>query len=237
MKQKSRILALIPARSGSQGLRHKNLQKIGGKPLLEHAIELALKSRRKHEAWTVCVSTDSPHYARIGRKAGAETPFLRPAHLATTRSPLWKTIRHALEYYEKEKQNHDLVLLLSPTTPLTQVKDVRLALDLHAKTNRAVASVVSLPGGESWLFRSNNNRLSSLGGTSVGRRQAQKPIYRINGAIYVATPIWLRKNRYFIADGQTEAYVMPPSRSLDIECAEDLSIAKLFWGTKKEICR
>ena len=237
MKQMRRVLALIPARSGSQGIRHKNLQKIAGQTLLEHAVELALKSRRKNESWTVCVSTDSSHYARIGRKAGAETPFLRPAHLATTRSPLWKTIRHALEYYEKEKQNHDLVLLLSPTTPLTQVKDVRRALDLHTDTDRAVASVVSLPGGDNWLFQSNNNRLKSLRRAPVGRRQAQKPLYRINGAIYVATPIWLRKYRYFIVDGQTEAYVMPPTRSLDIECAEDLSIAKLFWGTKKEICR
>ena len=50
-------------------LRHKNIKKLQGKPLLTRAIELALKSQRRGEDWHIVVSTDSEHYARIARKA------------------------------------------------------------------------------------------------------------------------------------------------------------------------
>ncbi len=50
-----RRIAIIPARSGSKGLRDKNIKPLNGKPLLFYSIEAATQS----EAFdTIFVSTD-----------------------------------------------------------------------------------------------------------------------------------------------------------------------------------
>ena len=230
MSSKKRILAIIPARSGSAGLAHKNLKKLAGKPLLQHAIELAQASRRSAEAWTICVSTDSSHYARLARKVGAQTPFLRPKHLATARAPLWKVLAHCLDAYAKKGQEYDFVVLLSCSTPLTNVADVRKGLKLAQQSGQAVASVVAEKGGLNCRFRVKKERLQQLDVHSVGRRQAAEELFRINGAIYVASPSWLKKHRYFIVDGATQALKMPEHRSWDVESALDLKIAEILWA-------
>ncbi len=76
------ILCVIPARSGSRGLRDKNIQKVGGVPMLVRAVTLARASARRGERWRILVSTDSQHYARMAIRAGAEI-LLRPRRLAT----------------------------------------------------------------------------------------------------------------------------------------------------------
>ena len=44
MINKKKILAVIPARSGSVGLPDKNILPFGGKPLIAHTINIARKS-------------------------------------------------------------------------------------------------------------------------------------------------------------------------------------------------
>ncbi|MDP7039048.1 MAG: acylneuraminate cytidylyltransferase family protein [Myxococcota bacterium] len=230
MRSEKKILAIIPARSGSVGLRHKNIKKLAGKSLLERAVGLALASRRSGEHWQICVSTDSSYYARLARKAGALTPFIRPAHLATAKAPLWKVVAHCLDAYAREGQVFDTVILLSCSTPLTQVQDVRRALKLQQKSGQSVASVVAEKGGLNWRFAIKNKQLQSLDSSPVGRRQAAAELFRINGAIYVASPAWLKEHRYFIVDGLTRALKMPECRSLDIEGALELKIAEILWS-------
>lgn len=80
-------IAVIPARSGSKGLKDKNIKMLSGKPLLAYSVEAALKSG---EFDTVHVSTDSKEYAEIAREMPImrEEPFLpdirqiNPLHLA-----------------------------------------------------------------------------------------------------------------------------------------------------------
>ena len=70
-----RAYALIPARSGSKGLPHKNILPLAGHPLLAHSIAFA----RHIPVERILLSTDSPRYAEIGRAYGAEIPGLRGA--------------------------------------------------------------------------------------------------------------------------------------------------------------
>ena len=67
-------IAIIPARSGSKGLRDKNIKELAGKPLIAYSIEAAIQSKMFQ---TVMVSTDSEKYAIIAKEYGAEVPFLR----------------------------------------------------------------------------------------------------------------------------------------------------------------
>jgi len=70
-----KILAVIPARGGSKGIANKNIVDVGGKPLIRHTIDAALKSTML----THCiVSTDSDKIANIAESCGALVPFKRP---------------------------------------------------------------------------------------------------------------------------------------------------------------
>ena len=122
------ILAVIPARSGSKGVPHKNISIFSGKPLLAHSIEQALKSKTITRA---IVSTDSEMYAQIARQYGAETPFLRPAEIAADYSTDLEVFKHALKWLkENEGYLPDICVHLRPTYPGRTIEDIDRAVEL-----------------------------------------------------------------------------------------------------------
>ena len=74
MQNNKKTIAIIPARSGSKGLKDKNIKDLNGKPLIAYTIEAAKKANIFDE---IIVSTDSEKYAQISRSFGASVPFLR----------------------------------------------------------------------------------------------------------------------------------------------------------------
>jgi CMP-N-acetylneuraminic acid synthetase len=122
------ILALIPARSGSKGIPHKNIANFRGKPLLAHSIEQAKASRR---VTRVIVSTDSPLYADIARQHGAEAPFLRPTELSGDHATDLEAFEHALSWLEThEGYRPDVCVHLRPTYPTRRPEDIDRGIDL-----------------------------------------------------------------------------------------------------------
>ncbi len=109
-----KIIAIIPARSGSISIKDKNITLYKGIPLLAHSILVAKKSSKIDR---VIVSTNSPRYKKIAKKYGAEVPFLRPKKISTSKSLDVKFIKHCCNYLKREKYFPDLVVLLRPTTP------------------------------------------------------------------------------------------------------------------------
>jgi CMP-N,N'-diacetyllegionaminic acid synthase len=66
------IVALIPARSGSKGVPHKNIKLLGDYPLIKWSIAACKAAASINR---IIVSTDSEEYAQLSRKMGAEVPF------------------------------------------------------------------------------------------------------------------------------------------------------------------
>ena len=93
MKVNHKILAVIPARSGSKGVKNKNIKILGGKPLICHSIESALESKLITD---VVVSTDSEEISEIAKESGAQVPFIRPPKLAIDTAESYPVIHHAL---------------------------------------------------------------------------------------------------------------------------------------------
>lgn len=113
---KQNIIAIIPARSGSKGIKDKNLSKLCGYPLLAYSIVAAKLAR---QVARVLISTDSEHYAEIGRRYGAEVPFLRPTELSGDTSTDRDFMLHAMQWVQKnEGQIPEYWVHLRPTTPL-----------------------------------------------------------------------------------------------------------------------
>lgn len=139
------VLAIIPCRSGSKGIPHKNIQPFLGKPLMAHSIECALASR---VVTRTVVSTDDPEYAKIARQYGAEVPFLRPVEIAGDLSTDLEVFLHALNWYrENEGFLPEICLHLRPTYPVRNVEDVDNILKIlmdHPEID-SVRSVVRSP--------------------------------------------------------------------------------------------
>jgi CMP-N,N'-diacetyllegionaminic acid synthase len=136
-----KVLGLIPARGGSKWLPGKNLKLVGGIPLVGRAARTARQAGiRFGEPFRIVCSTDDPAIAEVAREWGAETPFLRPAALASDTASSMDVVLHALDALE---QQFDAVVLLQPTSPLVEPEDVLGALRLHRQHGSSVVSVNS----------------------------------------------------------------------------------------------
>lgn len=111
MALKEKLLALIPARAGSQRVPGKNIRRLAEHPLIAYSITAAKTSGLFDR---IVVSTDSKEIQAIALHYGAEAPFLRPVEYATATSPDIEWIKHAL--YELGGK-YDVIAKLNPTSP------------------------------------------------------------------------------------------------------------------------
>ena len=109
MKNKKKILTVIPARQNSKRLRDKNIKLWNGKPLIHWTIKSALKSKYDQE---IIFSSDSIKYNKIALKSGANVPFVRPRELAKDNVQTKDVVINIIKYFEKKNIFFDLILLL-----------------------------------------------------------------------------------------------------------------------------
>lgn len=182
------ILALIPARGGSKGIPRKNIRIFAGRPLLAWTVAAA------HAAQSVArvvVSTDDAEIAAAARDAGAETPFLRPAGLATDTAPSIAPVHHALEWFvAHEGWRPDAVALLPPTSPLRRAADIDRAAKLLDEAGPvSVVSVIAARNHPFFVFRrALNGRLSYFMDVTQRpqRRQDLPPAFAVSQAIILS---------------------------------------------------
>jgi CMP-N,N'-diacetyllegionaminic acid synthase len=185
------VLALVPARAGSKGIPGKNLRRLAGHSLVEHAARVARESAVVDRA---ILSTDSEEIAAEGRRAGLEVPFLRPASLAQDDTPMQPVIEQALEALGASGLVPDIVLLLQPTSPLRTAEHLRAAVRLLRESHAdSVVSVVELPRHLSpdYVMRIEDGALKPFlpDGARVTRRQDARPAYVRDGTVYA---FWTR---------------------------------------------
>jgi CMP-N,N'-diacetyllegionaminic acid synthase len=122
-----KTFALIHARGGSKRIPLKNIQEVGGKPLIAYPILLA---KAVPEITRVIVSTDHPQIREVALQFGAEVPFVRPPDLSED-VPSERVTDHALRYLiNTEDWQPEICITLTPTTPFTKPTDVERGLDL-----------------------------------------------------------------------------------------------------------
>jgi N-acylneuraminate cytidylyltransferase len=185
-------VALIPARSGSERVRDKNIRPLSGHPLLAYAIGAA---RDAGIFDRVVCSTDSGKIAEVAQRYGAETPFLRPKELATSTSPDIEWITHALAQLD---DHYDVFAIVRATNPFRGGDTLRRGFEQllatpEADSIRAVELVKQHPG-KMWIVEGRTMRpLLDQSHLDVawhaGQYQALPPIYVQNSALEIA---WTR---------------------------------------------
>lgn len=220
-------VAIIPARSGSKGVKDKNIRDLCGKSLMAWTIEAAIQSGEFEE---VMVSTDSEKYAGIAREFGANIPFLRSKETSTDATSSWDTVTEVLAQYEAQGKFYDTFCLLQPTSPLRTAEDIQKAYELYReKADRAVISVCEAEHSPLWCGHLPDSL--ELDGfieeDAMRQRQANGKFYRLNGAIYIVNINKFAEDRYFYQKGSF-AYIMPQDRSIDIDTEMDFQFASLL---------
>lgn len=229
MKKKLNIICIITARSGSKGLKNKNIRKLKGLPLLAHTIIAAKKSKVFNR---VILSTDSKLYANIGLKFGAEVPFIRPRKLATSTAHHPDVVNHAVKFLEKkEKIKFDYIMMLQPTSPYRNAKHIDEAIKKFLKEkNDSLISIKKQDYPPWWMFILDKSKLGQFlkfknKNVFNLERQEFPKLFRPNGAIYISKRKVLYKGN-LINPKSCGYYLMNDRSSIDIDNIIDLKVAE-----------
>lgn len=224
MYQNFRIIALIPARGGSKGIKNKNITILAGKPLIDYTIEAALASKYVDY---VFVSTDNEQIAEEAYRCGAKVPFLRAPEFAQDDSKTIDAVIYSLTELKKHNLEFDILVLLQPTSPLRSKEDIDSALETYFEHGQKAMASVSLVQNNPVLIRTidASGKLNALlQENSTVRRQEMKDYYYVNGSIYINSISELNANVSF--NDNSIAYIMPFQRSVDIDEIIDLKLAE-----------
>lgn len=229
-----KVLAIIPARSGSKRIPNKNIKDFLGKPLIAYAIEQALSLDFIDK---VVVDTDSREIADVAKKYGAEIPFLRPADLAQDNSRVIDSILHLLKKLKLEKSYEpDYIMILQTTSPLCEKKDIMNCWELIQNSDADTVLTVCSTHPRLYHMKANKDIVLVNGSEAESTNmQEWKQGYILNGCfVYIINTEALLKEKVIITK-KTKAVVCPKWRSVDLDTPEEWVLAELLYKNKKEI--
>lgn len=229
-----KFLAVIPARGGSKRFKRKNLRTdLGGKPLIAWTIEAALGSELIDR---VVVTTDDEEIADAAHSCFSdmrrEKILIRPPELARDDTPSAPVVYHA---WEQCGSDHELILLLQPTSPLRNSQDIDRAAEnfrnhCFSGEMRALVSVSPyvgrIPSDTGLLRWFDETRVDSLQKYGEGMAPSTfSALTKLNGAIYCLSAEALKAWNLYPRDsipGESMGYNMPEARSVDIDTEQDM---------------
>lgn len=214
-------LAVIPARGGSKGIPRKNLQLVGGVPLVVRAIRSAQESQAFD---AVSVSTDDDEVAELSAQADASVVW-RPAELAQDCCTSESALTHALDVIEAELGAVDIVAMIQPTSPFISPAD--LAEAVHRVRSGEADSLFSAYPTHAFLWR-----LVQDGAVGVNhdhtvrlRRQDIEPQFQETGAFYIMGTQSYRSTQHRFT-GRVGVQTVDAEWAVDIDAPHDLDRAR-----------
>lgn len=232
------ILCIIPARSGSKGIPHKNIKNFKGLPLLAWSIKQA-KESKYIDNMRIIVSTDSTEYQKIAINYGAECPFLRPSDISKDLSTDYECISHCVTWLNSnENYKPDIILQLRPTQPCRKVDDIDRCLEIFIDKYTEYDSLRTVAEFEKSPYKmysvdDNSNYLSPLF-NEVNQikepfnqcRQVLPKTYLHNGYIDIIKTDILNKGT--ISGTKIYPYIMDKKDTIDIDTMNDWNKAENF---------
>lgn len=219
----SNIYAVVPARSGSKGVPHKNIKPLGNKPLFMWTIDAAVQS----DVDNIILSSDSQEYLDLCEYNDV-MKVERPSQLAQDDVLTSAVIIHALD--AACANDDDIILLLQPTCPFRTVSDINQAIALmKMDLNCAVISVVDVGGDHPLRMKRIVNgclvNYVDTGFEDMRPRQELPSVYIRSGSIYACSVKNYRKHKNFYGD-RVLPIVEPADYAVNIDTPRDFLIAE-----------
>jgi CMP-N,N'-diacetyllegionaminic acid synthase len=211
-----RVLGIVPARAGSQGLPGKNVRPLAGRPMIGWTLAAGQASATLDR---LVVSTDDAAVCEVATGMGVEI-VRRPPELADAGASVIDAVAHALGVVGGV---WDYVVLLQPTSPLRTAADIDGAVSLCEATGApSVIGVSPMPKPAGFYGRVLPD------GTFERNLPAPDEAVVINGAVYVGRPDVLLRDRTFQSEA-TQAWTMPPARGWDVDTLFDFVVCEALW--------
>mgnify|MGYP001184396451 CR=1 FL=1 len=206
-------LAIITARKNSKRLKNKNKKILGSKPLVSWTIDFAKNMKIFNH---ILITTDDNDIIKIAKKKKILAPWLRPKKLALDNTSSYKTVIHALKWYEKKYSKVDCVFLLQPTSPFRSKKILLDAYKIFKKTNKSVISVMQI--------------LKKFEDPLLNRHERikVKNFYSPSGSFFLINPKELRKYKTFINKNNYLYLIANDQLNIDIDNIKDWNLAKRY---------
>ena len=215
-------VAIIPARGGSKGVPRKNLQAVGGVPLVQRAIHAAQAAEGIE---LVVVSTDDVEIAAASEAAGARVVH-RPAELSGDTASSESAILHALDELERDGVMPEIVAFLQATSPFIPSEALAAAVrDIRADRADSVFSAFETYG---FLWRRGDDGEAiaiNHDASHRPRRQDREPHHLESGAFYVFRADGFRESRHRFF-GRIRIAEVPEWTAIEIDDEQQLGIAR-----------
>lgn len=216
-------IAIIPARSGSKGLKDKNIMDLCGKPIMNYSIEAALQAACFEH---IILSTDSVKYGEIGEACGAEVMY-RDERLANDTATTYMVLE---DIFSKISHDIDYFVLLQPTSPLRTAQNIKEAIELFENNIHKFDFLVSLKVAEHnhLLVKpmESDMSLKFFDADFANYRRQAVIDYSPNGAIFIGkVEPYLRQKHFFGA--RAMGYIMNDVESIDVDNELDYRLANI----------
>lgn len=213
------VVAIIPARGGSERIPRKNLLPLGGMPAVGHTVRHAVEAELVDE---VLVSTDDEEISAVARAHGAEVSA-RPASLAGPEATSESALLHVLD---ERGADPELVVFLQPTSPVRRPGDVDAAI--RTLRDAGADSLFSAAENRNLFWQERDGVPEPLNYDPRRRRREQEMgrQWRENGSIYVFRPELLRREGSRLG-GRIAVYEMDYWSSFQLDTPEDAEL--LEW--------
>jgi len=229
-----RVLAVIPARGGSKGVRLKNLREVGGRSLIAHVGEVI---RTVPEIDRAVVSTDHDAIASAAEAAGIAAPFRRPEPLSGDQIGDIDVLKHALTATEAiDRKRYDIVVMLQPTSPLRTATDVsatiRMLVDGGWDSVWTVSPTDTKAHPLKQLALSEGGALDYYDprGAEIVARQQLEPLYHRNGIAYAITRECLIEQRGI--KGKRSGALVTEGEHVSIDTEWDLALVDFILARR-----
>lgn len=214
-----KTIAIIPARGGSKRLPKKNIQLLGGIPLIAHSILYA----QKHDFISeVYVSTDDEAIKNIAFHYGALV-IDRPKELSGDLEPTVSALKHVLENIEEV----DNVVLLQATSPLRPEKMLDEAFQIFRANN--CESLFTVSQNHHKLGKINRNKFEPFNYEIGQRSQDLEPLFYESGLLYI-TKAKLIKKDIIISKNAFPFQINHIFATIDIDTQEDFDYAEYLYN-------
>ena len=225
-------VCIIPARAGSKSVSNKNIRHIAGKPLLYYTIKSALESKIFSH---VIVSTEDKKIASIGKKYGAEVPFMRPKNLATDKTSQEQVLLHAVKKLNSLGIDFEIFVYRDCTVPFIDSSDMNGAIELLKKSDcySTCASIKAHPNPYFGMWEPSKEGFLKISKTTdkvVSRRQDAPIVYIIDGLFVFWTKKFLKTRKCLTSKMLPYEISREHSHMIDFEF--DFKVAELLINSK-----
>ena len=227
-KSKKKIVCIIPARSGSKGIKNKNIINLKGKPLIYWTIKLAKKVKFFDR---IIVSTNSKKILNFSKKNGVNSSYMRPEKISKDKTPMEAVVKDVFKYLKKREYSPYAFAILQPTSPFRKLSTINKACKVFLdKKYDSLTTIEKIKHNHNpdYLFKDKLEFKKKVFNKLKKKvnRQSDKVYFGLDGGVIFITKTSLLNN--YLISGNVGFLEVKMPESIDIDNFDDLRLCRML---------